>query len=361
MTGTVRPGSARRRMDPDRRAALEEERDFLLASLRDLEAEHEAGDLDDGDYEQLRDDYTTRAAAVLRAIDDDRAVRAAVPRRSPARTAAWVLGVLAFGVLAGLLVAQAAGRRTASDTLSGEVRQTTQDLLLEAQQLFAAGDVEAALAAYDEVLELAPTNVEALTYRAWVGRNGGVLDDDEALAGLDEALAVDGEFLDARLFRAIVLTDLGRSAEAADDLLSLDAARVPEGMGAMVGSFGVRVAEARLAEGDPVEANALLAVVLEVDPGNVDALLGRGILLGQAAASAEGEDQDLLLAQALDALDGAEQLAPGAPTVVLARAQVLAGVGQDAAALAELDELDLAEAPASVAATAEALRAELGG
>ena len=49
--------------------ALLEERDFLLGSLDDLEAEYAAGDLDDADYESLKADYTTRAARVLRAIE----------------------------------------------------------------------------------------------------------------------------------------------------------------------------------------------------------------------------------------------------------------------------------------------------
>ncbi|MEO7837244.1 MAG: hypothetical protein ABIS21_06340, partial [Acidimicrobiales bacterium] len=48
---------------------LEEERDFLLRSLQDLEREQEAGDLDEADYRSLRDSYTARAAAVLRAIE----------------------------------------------------------------------------------------------------------------------------------------------------------------------------------------------------------------------------------------------------------------------------------------------------
>ena len=298
---------------------------------------------------------------MLRAIDEDRAVRAAAPRRSPGRTVVWVLGVLAFGVLAGLLVAQAAGRRTGSDTLSGDIRQSSEDLLLEAQQQFAAGDVDAALATYDEVLELQPGNVEALTYRAWVGRNGGALTDAEALELLDEAVATDEAYVDARLFRAIVLTELGRSGDAVGDLLVLDPDGIPEGMGPMVGGFGVRVAEARLAEGEPAEANEVLDLVLAVDPDNVDALLGRGILLGRAAASADGEDRQLLLGQSLDALDRADALVPDAPTVLLARAQVLAGVDRDAEALVVLDELAAVGVPDELAATVEALREQLAG
>ncbi len=48
---------------------LEEERDFLLKSLEDLEAERAAGDISEADYVSLRDDYTARAAEVLRALD----------------------------------------------------------------------------------------------------------------------------------------------------------------------------------------------------------------------------------------------------------------------------------------------------
>src|SRR5690349_19733038 len=49
--------------------ALEEERDFCLRSLRDLEAEHAAGDLDDADYETLRESYVARAAVAIRGLD----------------------------------------------------------------------------------------------------------------------------------------------------------------------------------------------------------------------------------------------------------------------------------------------------
>ena len=66
------PAPSRRELDPDALAALEEERDFLLRSLRDLEREHDVGDVDDHDYEVLKDDYTARAATVLRSIETRR-------------------------------------------------------------------------------------------------------------------------------------------------------------------------------------------------------------------------------------------------------------------------------------------------
>lgn len=48
--------------------ALEEERDFLLRSLEDLGRERAAGDLGEEDDRARRDDYTPRAAAVLRRL-----------------------------------------------------------------------------------------------------------------------------------------------------------------------------------------------------------------------------------------------------------------------------------------------------
>ena len=93
-------------IDPDRLATLEEERSFLLRSLRDLDAEHAAGDVDEHDYVTLRDGYTKRAADVMREIDDGRA------RLPPRRRASWSrrLGVgaavVAVAAGAGWLVAR---------------------------------------------------------------------------------------------------------------------------------------------------------------------------------------------------------------------------------------------------------------
>ena len=50
------------------RSVLEEEREFFLRSLRDLEVERAAGDIDEVDYQSLRDDYTIRAAEVVRQL-----------------------------------------------------------------------------------------------------------------------------------------------------------------------------------------------------------------------------------------------------------------------------------------------------
>jgi hypothetical protein len=60
--------------------AIEDERDFCLRSLRDLDAEWEAGDIDAADYRALKDAYTARAAAALHALDGRPASTAAAAR-----------------------------------------------------------------------------------------------------------------------------------------------------------------------------------------------------------------------------------------------------------------------------------------
>ena len=66
----------------DDRDDLEQERDFLLKSLDDLETEHDSGGIDNESYQQLHDDYTARATATIHALRDGVDARPA-PRRRP--------------------------------------------------------------------------------------------------------------------------------------------------------------------------------------------------------------------------------------------------------------------------------------
>lgn len=256
--------ATRAELDPDTLAALEEQRDFLLRSLDDLEREHEAGDVDEADYLALKDDYTARAAAVIRAIEGRKAAFAS--RRRPRRlgpTIAVVLGVLALLVGAGVLVAVSSGERGAGDEITGDIRETTIDELAEAREYFAQAlnaptgpeRVDAymkASDAYQAILERQPENEEALTYRGWLLHNLAVeaaasLPEDaaaldaEALALLSEAVRVQPGYTDARIFRAIVLESLGRPTEALADLDALSAGSVPPGMQTMVDNLRRRI------------------------------------------------------------------------------------------------------------------------
>jgi cytochrome c-type biogenesis protein CcmH/NrfG len=179
----------------DELAALEEERDFLLASLDDLERERDAGDIDDDDYAALREDYTARAAAAVRAVRQQRREIAAAGRQpGKKRLIAGVMAALLLAVIAGVLVAQFSGRRQAGQQVSGNIAQAngtpaatgtaasaqpdaaTQKCMVKMSQAFGGtsgatptGSPVDALRCFDAVLKGDSNNVAALTFRGWTG------------------------------------------------------------------------------------------------------------------------------------------------------------------------------------------------
>lgn len=178
-------------MSADRQAELEEERRFLLRSLIDLDAEHDAGDVDEHDYASLKDGYTARAAAVLREIDAGTTKRRRPVRGRRGVVAAWVAGVLVVAAGAGWLVARSSGQRLPGQTITGgqEVDALTAQLSA-ARTATSAGDLAAAITAYDAALAIEPDNVEARTYRTWLtvlsARSGG--DEAATATAVDTAL-----------------------------------------------------------------------------------------------------------------------------------------------------------------------------
>jgi tetratricopeptide (TPR) repeat protein len=260
-----RDAEVRRGLDPDAIVALEDERDFLLASLADLEREHDAGDVDDADYHELKDDYTARTAVVLRALQRRALASEAAPGRSWQSVVATVACVLLVAVVGGVLLARAAGTRGPGEGATGDIRLSTRDQLLQASQLtgqasqaLRGGDSDQALdlyrqaiQLYQEVLEVQPDNVEALTYQGWLLFNvargsdaaaAGELSDG-ALDLLDDAVQADPTFADARVFRALVHDAAGRYAAAQADLDALAPDAVPSFMAAEVARLRQRVAE----------------------------------------------------------------------------------------------------------------------
>jgi tetratricopeptide (TPR) repeat protein len=259
-TGSPRaPRATRRQLDPDVLAALEEERDFLLDSLADLEREHDAGDVDSADYESLKDAYTSRAADVLRAIADrHELIDASRTPRAWGRTLVTlvIVGVLAMG--AGWVVFRNAGTRAPGQGLTGDARQDSANLILQAQSAtgqasaaLQAGDgakalkyFESAVDAYDRALELSPANAEALTYRGWVLHTIAVNSqpaqaeqlDAQALEYLNRAIAVDPAYSDARVFRAILERNAKQFAAAKADLDAVDMNAIPQYMTNMIAS-----------------------------------------------------------------------------------------------------------------------------
>lgn len=238
------------------RVELEEERDFLLASLRDLEREHEVGDIDHADYLALRDDYTARAAAVLRALgpQDDTAtgsepdprpaglasrpgVLAADRTRARWRAPVLAAAVVAFALGAGALVARSSGERVAGDPVSGAITPTgPSDGLARARALIAGGRTLDAIRAYDGILAVVPTQPEALAYRGWLVRLAGRAAGDVGLVDkgieyLKRAVAADPAYPDAHFFLGYALyQDRGDAAAAVVELRAFLASGPPPDM-----------------------------------------------------------------------------------------------------------------------------------
>ncbi len=212
------------KLDAQTRAELEEERRFLLDSLRDLEREREAGDVDDDDYATLRDDYTARAASVLRALEVE-APRPSEPKPAPVvrsgRARRWtraraltVAVIAAVAVGSGVSMAAFSGQRVADTPAAAPEPPSSETAqhLMNAQRLESEEKPVEALKEYDKAIEADRTNVVALTYRGWLLARAGLT--DPAMASLDQALAVNPGFPDAHFFRGMVLYQ-GRNDPAA--------------------------------------------------------------------------------------------------------------------------------------------------
>jgi tetratricopeptide (TPR) repeat protein len=234
-------------LDPDALAVLEGQRDFLLRSLDDLDREREAGDVDERDYQTLRDDYTARAAAVIRAIEEGFARAAeARPPRSLTRTLAWSVAATAFAVLAGVLVAQSAGHRDSEEFITGDMRRSVTQNLNRAGQALAEGRLEDAIRIYGKVLEDQPANAEALAYRGWALTLSG--DREQGLLTLIEAATKNPDYPDSRAFLAIVFFRAGLLDEAARELELLEGLNPPAPIRELMAGLRPRIEAARAAE-----------------------------------------------------------------------------------------------------------------
>ncbi|CAB4363616.1 MAG: hypothetical protein F2681_06590 [Actinobacteria bacterium] len=195
-------------MNPDRLAELEDERSFLLRSIRDIEAEHAAGDVDEHDFTTLRDGYVARASAVLQEIENGRS--SLVPKRQQPwwRRVAIIGGTLVVAIALGVFVANSAGQRLPGQSLTGGKPADEVAIQLANARQSMGADPKASLEAYAKVLEIEPDNVEAITYGAWLkvltGRSSGdaqmMVD---ALPELRHAIEIDPTYADAHCFLAV--------------------------------------------------------------------------------------------------------------------------------------------------------------
>jgi tetratricopeptide (TPR) repeat protein len=270
----------------DDRAELEDERDFLLRSIEDLDREFEAGDLDEVDYRALRDDYTARAAAVLHELQDEPAPETG-PDRSDATKGPWrgiavAVAVCAVAGLAGWAVARSAGDRSGDEQATGGIAQSLGQQLSNCLIASQSGEepIEV-LECYDAILEEHPANAEALTYKGWFLVRVGL--PQLAWADLAEAASVAPEYPDARVFRAVALNNMCRPEEAAAELEVFESLDPLPEMTALVESFALpeRIAalqEARDAVPEVAGAPTPIDEVPEDERIQCDRLFDAGVL-----------------------------------------------------------------------------------
>ena len=215
------------------RAALEEERDFCLRSLKDLDAELAAGDIEEGDYRTLRDSYTVRAAAALKALsgvpaaggeagDPTPAVNGSAPQtvepetpaQHPSRGSSWrrragvALAAVLITAAACWAVVASSATRLPGQEITGQAlgSQQVASQLMAAQNDISKGDDVAALKAYQKILSSQPDQPEALTGEGWLlaqTQQPALL--KQGLGMLARAESAAPDYAPAHLYRGIAL------------------------------------------------------------------------------------------------------------------------------------------------------------
>jgi cytochrome c-type biogenesis protein CcmH/NrfG len=236
---------------------LEDERDLLLTSLRELDDDRATGALADDEYRALRRDTERRAVAVLRAIDardgtdDGMAVlRETVspnghhPAKRPSSIRPRVVVVsLAVAAAVAVLLAGAVRNRDAAQPITGDaagtdtlaffqqrVQQHPHDVAARldlAERYQDAGMTGLATLQYTEALQLDPSNAEALTGVA--ASLFGQGQHKQALSEVNQALAVDPTYPEALYQRGVILLRGLHHSAAAEQSFNAYLAAAPEG------------------------------------------------------------------------------------------------------------------------------------
>ena len=233
--GGASPGSATAR-STSAAADMEEEREFLLRSLDDLDAERAEGNVDDETYARLHADYTARAARVIHRLEGDTvAPEVEVAPVSTRRRVLTVAGIVAFAVVAGVALAYGLGARLPGQTITGNAAANAQPSAAEtvarlraqvraapddvarrialAQALMGRQDGRGALTQFRAAARLDPTNPEPFAYSGWLIRLQGF--PDQGLTLIDKAIALDPNYADARFFKGLILFRDQQRPEAA--------------------------------------------------------------------------------------------------------------------------------------------------
>lgn len=230
------------KFETEYRAMLESERAFLLRSLEDLDSELLAGNIDPDSYRTLYDDYTARAAEVIRELKKG-AIEPAKPEKP--RGLKWITygGIAVFVGLVAFLMSQAVGDRQPGQSATGNdeipsVTTIARDPELEsaakavdanpkdydarvryaralvATRVGGGANYAEAIQQYVEASNIDPDQGEPYAYSGWLSALAAGSTSDEAsrrtlleVAGrrLDQAIAADPDYEDSYVFKGLVL------------------------------------------------------------------------------------------------------------------------------------------------------------
>ena len=224
-----------------------EQKEFLLKSLQELDQELESGNLSSDDHDMLVRRYTRELASIA---ESEEAASSGQQPKKGYRTKAllWSLGVVLLGVVAGITVSQTSGDRSEGESITGSIRKSVNTQISEAQMLLGNRDRWGeAIEIFDQVLEVQPSNVEAMTYRSWLNYQSGA-DADIQIAAWEEVLVLEPSYPDALVFISIALSNEGRHSQAATYLDELRSSPVREDILGIVqqrGLYGEVYGEAR--------------------------------------------------------------------------------------------------------------------
>lgn len=232
------------------RDALEAEREFLLRSLDDLEAERADGNVDDGTYRELHDDYTARAAAVIRSLDTGTDVTPPPPPPASAIARSLTVGgILAFALVAAILLTHAVGQRHPGQTITGNNQvkgsgspTTVADpgpalaaaaksrprsyaaRIAYARYLIQAQNFGAAVHEFGAAARIDPSQPEPPTYAGWAGALLAEQITDAkarqpllsaALGRINDVVKANPKYPDAYALRGVILFDFEHKARDA--------------------------------------------------------------------------------------------------------------------------------------------------